>query len=210
MNFGGHLITGWLLGNAGGRTLAERRFITVMAIAPDIDGTLVFIPGFMEQWHRTFSHNVFFFALAPLTTFLFFKRRRLSILLYAYLAIVSHLLLDLVATGWWGLRPFWPLSNYEILMSRYIPENVMKYYVQISLLVLLIGAVVILYRQLRRTPLEVISPALDKLVTTFLIIPFKHHCCYCRNRAFYQDADDGSPLCGRHIRFEKWFVTRKK
>jgi membrane-bound metal-dependent hydrolase YbcI (DUF457 family) len=204
MNFGGHLMAGWLIGHAREFDSSERRFITVMSVAPDVDGLLIVVPALFEQLHRTFGHNVFFGTIVPLSAFLFFqKRRALRVLPFAFAALLSHYFLDLVVTGWWAFYPLWPVGDTMILMSQYVPERVMKYHLQISLGLLLFVATWVLYLKKHRTPLETISVAFDRFVMTFVTLPFQERCSCCTARAFYRCAECGKPVCGRHSRFKK-------
>jgi membrane-bound metal-dependent hydrolase YbcI (DUF457 family) len=201
MNFGGHLITGWLCSQGRGFTLGERRFITLTGIAPDIDGTIFFLPGYLEHFHRTFGHNIFFGLSVPLLALVIFGRKRgLLVLPFAYIAMAFHYFLDLLVTGWWDFRPLWPISDAAILMSNYIPEDVMKYWIQLSLIVILFSIVIWRYRKTHRTPLEVITPGFDRFVTTFITYPFHHKCNECNARAFYRHPETSEPVCGKHVR----------
>jgi len=204
MNFGGHLITAWLISRADALELRERRFITLMGVAPDIDAFSVFAPALLGDWHRTFGHNIFFGLLAPLLLFLFFPyRRSFKLLPFAYIAILSHYILDLIITGWWAFIPFWPINDYAIFTSKYIPEDIMKYYIQVGLEIILLFAVIIIYIRTNVTFLEIISEGVDKFITNFITIPFKHHCEYCKARAFYRCSVCGKHICGRHLSLGK-------
>ena len=164
MNFGGHLLTGWALSQAGDFTRTEQRVITLMAIAPDVDGLAILLPGTFEEWHRTFGHNIFFGLGFPLLSLLIARHgRRVLLLTFSYLAMFSHFLLDLFVTGWWALYPLWPVSDWMILMSLYIPEPVMKYHLQITLFASLVVLAVVLYRKRGRSPFSLVSDRFDKL-----------------------------------------------
>ncbi len=210
MNFGGHLITGWLISKIGDFNHSERRFITIMGILPDLDAFSVLSPDKLGDWHRTFGHNIFFGLAAPITAFLFFKKGRgLKILPFALASIFVHYILDLVITGWWAFYPFWPLNkNFTILTSLYIPENVMKYYLQIGLFIILLFIVIMIYRKSKTTPLEIISPDFDKFITTFITSPFRQKCSVCGSRAFYLCSETGKYICGKHVKFLKGFKTK--
>lgn len=203
MNFGGHLLTGWALSQAGEFNRNEQRVIALMAIAPDIDGLAILLPGTFEEWHRTFGHNVFFGLAVPLLSlFIASPGRRVFLLTFSYLAMLSHFLLDLFVTGWWALYPLWPVSDWMILMSLYIPEPIMKYHIQITLFVLLVALTVFLYRRNGRSPFSLISERFDDFMITFITYPFLHRCAHCSARAFYKGAEDGMPMCGRCYRSE--------
>jgi len=201
MNFGGHLLTGWALSQAREFNRNEQRVITLMAIAPDIDGLAILLPGTFEEWHRTFGHNVFFGLSVPLLGwFIASPARRVLLLTFSYLAMLSHFLLDLVVTGWWALYPLWPISDWMILMSLYIPEPIMKYHLQITLFILLVALTVYLYRKKGRSPFSLVSDRFDDFMVTFITYPFLHRCAHCSSRAFYKGQGSGEPVCGRCLR----------
>jgi len=202
MNFGGHLMAGWLIANGSDFSRGERRAITLMAVAADLDGLLMYGPAAGREWHRTFSHNIFFAILVPMLVLLFLPSgRRSKIVPWLYLGMFSHFVLDLLVTGWWILTPFWPISAWGILMTDWIPEYVMKYYIQLGLFaVLLVPCVRIIIRH-KRTPLEVLGKDVDVFIQRFVSLPFVSRCALCRGRAFYRCDECGAPLCGSHRRF---------
>jgi len=202
MNFGGHLMTGWILSHAGSSNVSERRAVTILAIAPDVDGIFILGPTHWREWHRTFGHNVFFAAAILFITLLFLKKgRRLWLLPLLSAALLSHFILDIFVTGWWSLMPLWPLSDWSILMSQVIPENVMKYYIQIGLFVFLLAVTICLIIRYRRTPLEIFGSSVDIFFQRFVSLPFRARCAFCGAHAFYQCERCGATLCGHHRRF---------
>jgi hypothetical protein len=120
----------------------------------------------------------------------------------AYAAMASHIVLDLVATGWWGIRPLWPLDGPEILLSDYIGEAIMKWGIQLVLLTVFLYAMVWIYIRRGRTPLEAISPKVDALLMNFVLLPWKHRCGECGRLAFYRCTQCGRPLCPSHRRLD--------
>ena len=203
-------MTGWLVAHARNFSRAERRAVTLMAIAPDLDGLLMWGPSSWREWHRTFSHNIFFAFLVPLFALLFLSRgRRIRLLPWLYLGILSHFLLDLV-TGWWILMPLWPVSQWGILMTDWIPENIMKYYIQLGLFFLLIIPTVMILIRHGRTPLELMGRNADVFIQRFLSLPFYSQCAFCGSRAFYLCEECGASLCGNHRLFPGIFRTSCK
>ena len=208
MNFGGHVGAGWLLAHVARLDRSERRWVVGMAVLPDVDGVFLLWYGSpLGDLHRTFGHNVWLWLVAPLTVLLFAARGRRRLLLgLCYAAMGSHVALDLFATGWWSIYPFWPwglkwlwpFGSSEILMANYLPENLMKWGVQPILIVLFVGAMVWLYVRHRRTPLELISPNLDMLLMNFILMPWRTRCAECGRVAFYRCSSCGQPLCPLH------------
>ncbi|HPB31753.1 MAG TPA: metal-dependent hydrolase [Candidatus Sumerlaeota bacterium] len=208
MNFGGHLMSGWLI-SRGTSDAAERRLVMLSAIAPDADGLFILGPESWREAHRTFGHNIFWAILVPLILLVFVRRgRRWRLLPLLFAGMASHFVLDLFVTGWWSLVPFWPISDWDILMSRYIPEHVMKYHIQIGLFAALLVPVVWFVRKEGRSPLEILGVRADRFFLNFITMPFSQKCSVCGARAFYRCEACNAPLCGRHRRFSGWFRTR--
>jgi membrane-bound metal-dependent hydrolase YbcI (DUF457 family) len=202
MSTGGHMGAGWLLAHSVRLNRFERRWVVIMAILCDVDAIFLPFPQAYADLHRTFGHNLWVWLGAPLVIPFFVARgRRLLVLALAYLAMASHVALDLVATGWWGMYPFWPLKGWtvsEILISNYIAENTMKWIIQPILLVFFVAAMVWIYIRHKRTPLEAISPNVDSLLTNFALLPWKHRCAECGGVAFYRCGRCGRLLCPNH------------
>jgi len=199
-------MTGWLIGNTGDFSPGERTAVTLMALAPDIDGIFVLGPLSWREWHRTFGHNVFWGVAAPLFALYFIQKgRRWKLLPFLYLGMLSHFILDLFVTGWWILMPLWPVSEWGILMSRWIPEDVMKYWIQLGLFAALLIPTVILIVKKKHTPLEILGKRADAFFYHFVTLPFREKCAACGARAFYRCNECGAPLCGRHRKFSGWF-----
>lgn len=199
MNLGGHISAGWLIAHSVRLDRFERRWVVVMAILCDVDAGFLLWKGAADEWHRTFGHNVWIWLAAPLIVSLMMaKGRRLLMLGLFAMAMASHVVLDLFVTGWWGLYPLWPLNGLEILMSLYIPENAMKYGIQPAVLAVFIAAMVLIYIRHGRTPLEAISPNVDALLVTFVLLPWRGRCGECGKPAFYRCSHCERPLCPAH------------
>lgn len=199
MNPGGHIEAGWLLANAAPLDRSERRWVVGMAIACDVDALLLPWPDAYDALHRTFGHNLWFWLGAPLLVLFFAKpgRKRL-VLAMAYLAMASHVLLDLASTGWWPMYPFWPFEGTVVFSSNWIPEETMKWIIQPALMVFLFGGLVGIYVWRKRTPLELLSPNVDSLIMNFILLPWRHRCGVCGKLAFYRCSDCGQTLCPNH------------
>jgi len=199
MNPGGHIGAGWVLAHAASLERSERRWVVAMAVLSDVDGVFLLWRGALDQWHRTFGHNVWLWLAAPLVVPLFVAPgRRLLLLGLSYAAMASHVALDLVGTGWWALYPLWPFRGPQIVMSDFIPENTMKWAIQPALILVFVGAMVWIYVRHRRTPLEVISPKVDSLIMNFVLLPWRNRCVECGRVAFYRCARCGRVLCPYH------------
>jgi len=57
-----------------------------------------------------------------------------------------------------------------------------------------------LYLRYRRTPLEIIWPRPDRLLTDYVALPWRHRCRDCPSRAHFRCGRCGVLLCGAHWR----------
>lgn len=200
MNTGAHLQFGWLVAHARGFDRAERAAITLAAAAPDLDGlTILAGPGseIFYKHHHVLFHNVLSGLVYVAVVAALFSRR-LLVLALCLLSFLGHLLVDYV-TAPWEMRPFWPVPTAVNLGSR-LPGWVVQYLFQIAGMGLILACTVWLYVRHRRTPLEIISPRLDRLVTDYLVLPWQHRCGDCGARAHFRCQRCGRLLCGRHWR----------
>ncbi|MCX7766995.1 MAG: hypothetical protein N2246_09870, partial [Candidatus Sumerlaeia bacterium] len=147
--------------------------------------------------------NLWLWLIAPLlATFLFVTPSRRMVLYPVILGVLSlHYVMDIFATGWWPFMPLWPLSEQAFYMDRYIPQYIMKYYIQISLLVVLLIPTAVIFLRYKRTPLSVLSVGLDCFFQNFAILPWTLNCQYCQRRAFYKCDVCGRAICGVHRKF---------
>jgi inner membrane protein len=147
-----HLLFGANLGRAGlnRRTAYATLALTLAAEAPDLDVVGRFGgSAFGFEHHRGFTHSfvgsVFVAALVVGLVYVLHKLRRRPravdvppprwglLMVYAYLACLSHLLLDF--TNNYGVHPFWPFS------SRWYSWDIV-FIVEPVLLVFLVGGLV--------------------------------------------------------------------
>ena len=200
MNTEAHLAAGWILAHLGG--VEDRRFraaVTLAAIAPDVD-SLAFFFGerAYASIHHALGHNVYFFTGASVLAALWCRRRWWKVLLFTQLALYSHYFGDYFLTRF-PLEFYWPASHrlfihgYRIGLDH--PINTALSYA--SLLVFFVMAF-----WCRRTPLEIISPALDRRVVNLL--PPKRMACHICGRPSSERCDVcGEPVCMRHGRINR-------
>jgi hypothetical protein len=75
-------------------------------------------------------------------------------------------------------------------------------------MVFVLGTTVWIYRRAGRTPLEIISPALDRLVVNYAVLPWKHVCVRCASRAHFWCDHCQQARCARHARVRGDFTVR--
>lgn len=164
MNIPAHILSGWCLGDAFGRTRKERALAMVVAVIPDFDGLGILVDvKYYVKFHHIYGHNVFFGLLLSAVLAMFSGERRLRNFSVYFLIFHIHLLLDLVGSGpGWGMYYLWPaISLY--LESPYVWEF-QSWQNMTAMYVLLLWTIYIFVER-KRTPVEVLSSSLDaKLV----------------------------------------------
>ena len=65
-------------------------------------------------------------------------------------------------------------------------------------MVFILGTTVWIYRRHGRTPLEILSPALDRVLINYAVLPWRNRCARCGNRAHFRCDRCGSACCGIH------------
>jgi len=89
-----------------------------LAVAPDLDFSAPWLLGLEHDWHRGFTHSVFFALLVTGVMHAYYKATRWRETLSAGLALLSHGLLDSVTTaGDRGVALWWPFSSQRIALG---------------------------------------------------------------------------------------------
>lgn len=161
-----HILSGWCAADLLELTPRERFFAMVAASAADLDGL-----GILASWelyttyHHVLGHNALVggVLVAVLTTFSTHRLKAFCL----YLALFHlHLVLDYFGSGpGWGIAYYWPFSDEQIL---YPDAWELSSWQNLCAGTFLVAWTVMIAARKRRTPLEVIAPALDrKLGTAF-------------------------------------------
>lgn len=183
---------GWAIGNIVPGDARLRRWSTVAALLPDIDGLpLIFGTHYYAEYHHTFGHNVFFWLAVSGFAKYWLRSWKAGWVVFA--SFGSHLLTDAYFSGL-GLYLFWPFSwrNYALKGGYALsdPINIQLAYVGLVLVFLL----ALIYR---RTPIELLSPHLDSLlVSTCRARTLR--CRICEKKANQRCATCGRAVCWRH------------
>lgn len=140
----------------------------VAAVLPDIDGIGILVDvEYYKMYHHVLGHTIFFGLLSAVGFAIFSGGKpvgqRLSYLFGIYLLMFNlHVLLDYLGSGpGWGMKYFWPLSDYH-LENPYVWQ-LQSWQTTLSFFVLLIWMMIIAYGQ-KRTPLEMIAPNTDRKI----------------------------------------------
>lgn len=188
---------GWTLGNLAGRDARLRRWCTVVAVLPDLDGLGFFLsPTAYDRWHHTFGHNVFLgLLLGGLSGWWWRSWAAFGLVALSY---GSHLVTDAGLSGW-PIYLFWPLSG-----SAWSLPHAVGLSHPINIQIIYAGYAVILFLACltRRTPIELVSPRLDRLVVAaFRRSTGTCHECGAAGRVACEAC--GVLLCFRHARIRR-------
>lgn len=161
-----HILSGWCLANLPRLTPRERLFCMLAAAAPDLDGiSHLFGEMAFAEYHHKVGHNL---PLAILLAAILavFTSRPLRIFLVCFAFFHLHLFMDYVGSGRpWTIAYLWPFSNWEIRYRHAWPlyswQNITAAFI-VVLWTLLIAV------RLRRTPLEILMPNLDRQLVAWL------------------------------------------
>lgn len=182
--------------------LRERRLVAFGAMVADLDGlSLLGGAEAFESWHRTVGHSLLaaLVASAALAS-LAGRGLRRTVLALAFMAALTHLAGDAVYSGW-GVPLIAPFDAHRFALTAaddYDMERMglINGATQAALLLPL----VLIYRRHRRSPLEVASVRVDRLLSAFVVLPWTTRCRACGKRAFYRCEQCGAPCCPRHRR----------
>lgn len=205
MNSEAHLAAGWILAHLGGRheTRRFRALVTFAAVAPDLDViAYVFGERAYATYHHAAGHNVFFSLLLSAASVMFARGGRWKVFFFTQLAFYSHYYGDYFFTRF-PLEFFWPLSNkgyvygYRIGLDH--PINLAFSYLSFVVIVAMAAAY-------KRTPVELLSPELDRRLVNLFRRRDKS-CHVCGRRANETCTACGRPACLRHGRIVRGFAV---
>lgn len=208
MHLEAHAGVGWAIGvlaTRGARDPAARRirsWCLLAAILPDIDAAAYLAgPEAYMNWHHTFGHNVFLGAVAAAAGAWRVAAAGGSAAPAAVLvalAFASHLASDMKLSAY-PVCLFWPVSRAEYEfpdnLALVAPINTWLVYASFAWTALLAVA-------LRLTPLDVLSPRLDRVLVRFFE-PRALACAAC-GRACNERCDGcGAATCFRDGRIAR-------
>jgi hypothetical protein len=194
-----HAMLGWTIGNALGADRRQRNYCFVAAVLPDIDAAAFLLgPVIYSKYHHTFGHSIFLgifvCALAA------FHCRSMRALLLTALSFASHLVTDMYFTRM-DVYIFWPASSAGFLIPGGVglvaPINTaLAYFSYIWLVILALIT--------RRTPIDIVSPGLDRIVVSF----FRRRtltCSRCSRPCNQTCTRCEAPVCWKHGHIKRGF-----
>jgi hypothetical protein len=195
----GHLQYGWWFAHWRQFDRRERAAIALSAAACDLDGLSMFWGSdAYYKYHHMLFHNVgSVFAVVLLAGALFWRRP------WAWLMVVfafgMHIVEDYFSIPW-NMKPWAPFSNMVTNIDHHIAAPIVQYGFQTIMMVFILGVTVWIYMRYKRTPLEIVSPAFDRLIMNYALLPWKNRCATCGKSAHFRCDKCGKTFCAKHAR----------
>ncbi len=194
-----HAGLGWLIGTAS--PTSDRRlriWCTAAAVLPDVDAlTILAGKEYYDRFHHTFGHNIFIGALCVFAAAWFFRRSPtrtwLAAVTFVALSFSSHILTDMKLSGW-ELHLLWPLRRQGF---EFHPNLQLGHPINLLLVAVLMILPFALAFWKGVTPLEIVSPRLDRLFLN-LFRPRNRECSVCARACNNRCDDCTKPVCMRH------------
>ncbi len=195
----GHLQYGWWFAHWGEFRRPERAAIALAGVAPDLDSLSLLVGGdASHRYHHILLHNVgATLAAVALAIAVFWRRPRLWALVG--FAFAMHVVEDYVTVGWDQL-PLEPFNATVVNLSRQLPNWLVQDVFQVTAMLFILVMTVWIYLRQQRTPLEIISPALDRLLLNYAVLPWKNRCACCGRRAHFRCDHCALDFCASHSR----------
>ncbi len=193
----GHLQFGWWFAHWGEFSRRERAAIALAGVGPDLDGLSLLVGGeAFHRYHHLLFHNLgAMLAAIALAVAVFWRRPRVWLLLG--FAFAMHVVEDYITVGWDQL-PLEPFSAAAVNLSHQLPNWLVQGVFQVAAMVFILGMTAWIYLRRQRTPLEIISPALDRLLVNYAVLPWRRRCARCGRRAHFRCEHCGQDFCAEH------------
>lgn len=200
MHLEAHAGLGWLIGTlAPDSDRRLRNCCVVAAVLPDIDAVAALHSWeAYNHWHHTFGHNAFLGVIVAAVCALWFHKdrplkRQALVAVAVLLSFFGHLLTDAYFTRY-EIFLFWPLNRDPYLFAEgYSLQSPINHYLVYGAF----AAAVALTFLKGVSPLDVISPRLDRLVQA----PFRKkdlECAQCSKPCNVRCDRCEAPTCGKH------------
>jgi hypothetical protein len=198
---------GWWFAHWADINRRERAAIALAAAGPDLDGLSLFGGGdAYYRYHHILFHNAgATLAVIPLAG-IFFWRRPLVWLLVVF-AFAMHMVEDYFTVAW-PMRPWEPFSASVTNLATHVPSWMVQGIFQLAAILFILGMTVWIYRRHHRTPLEIISPAFDRLIVGYAVLPFQNRCADCNHRAHFRCDQCGRAVCANHGKITRDFKVQ--
>lgn len=204
-----HLQYGWWIAHWARLDRRERAVVSLAGAGPDLDG-LSFLAGSdsFHRYHHILFHNLGAVAVAGIFAAIVLRRRPFAALL-ATLAFLMHIAEDYVTVGW-NQYPWQPLSAVPVNLADHLPAWAVQGVLQTAAMAFILWMTVRIYIRDKRTPLEILSPALDRLLIGYAVLPFRARCAVCGVRAHFRCEGCEACACASHVTIGKRLAVRCK
>ncbi len=194
-----HLQYGWWFAHWGKFSRSERAAIALAGAGPDLDG-LSLLGGHeaFYRYHHILFHNVGAVLGVAVLTGLFLWRR-----MYVWLLVVfsfgMHIVEDYFTVSW-NHYPWRPFASSAVNFASHMPGWVVQGVLQSAAMCFILWITIRIYLRHHRTPLEILSPAFDRLLLNYAVLPWSHRCSRCGRRAHFRCDGCGGTICSAHGR----------
>jgi hypothetical protein len=193
----GHLQYGWWFAHWGEFNRRERAAIALAGVGPDLDGLTLLAGGeAFNRYHHILFHNLGATLAAALLAGLVFWRRPRVWLLIVF-AFAAHVVEDYATVGW-DQFPWAPFAASRVNLAGDLPNWLVQGVFQAVAMVFIMGMTVWIYLRHQRTPLDILSPTLDRLLVNYAVLPWRHRCADCGRRAHFRCQRCGRTVCAAH------------
>ncbi len=200
---------GWWFAHWADIHRRERAAIALAAAAPDLDGLSLFGGGdAYYRYHHILFHNAgATLAVIPLAGIFFWKRPLVWLLIV--FAFAMHMVEDYFTVAW-PMRPWEPFSASVTNLATHVPSWMVQGIFQLAAILFILGMTVWIYRRHHRTPLEIISPAFDRLIVGYAVLPWQNRCADCNHRAHFRCDRCDRAICANHGKITRGFNVQCK
>jgi hypothetical protein len=106
---------------------------------------------------------------------------------------------DYITVGW-NQHPWLPFSDAPVNLANHLPNWLVQGVFQVTTMVFILGVTVYIFLRHQRTPLEIVSPAWDRLLLNYAVLPWRHTCQNCARRARFRCDRCGGTFCSDHAK----------
>ncbi len=197
----GHLQYGWWFAHWRRFDRRERAAIALAGAACDLDGLSLLGGGqAYYRYHHILFHNVGSLIALTAIAGLFFWRKPWAWLLVAF-SFGMHVVEDYFTIPW-NMQPWRPFAGTVVNLGQHVPASLVQYGFQTAAMIGIVSVTVWIYVRYKRTPLEIISPALDRLILNYAVLPIKNRCSSCAAKAHFRCDRCGQTFCAQHARVD--------
>jgi len=175
----------------------ERAAVALAGAACDLDGlSLLGGSDAYYRYHHMLFHNAgSALAVIPLAGVFFWRRPRVWLLVV--FAFAAHIVEDYFSVPW-DMRPWAPFSATVVNLGHHVPGWIVQSVFQPLAMLFIFAIVIWIYVRYHRTPLEIISPAFDRLIIDYVVLPWRNRCADCNRRAHFRCTLCGRAICAEH------------